>query len=309
MQSELDESQDVDLIIRRNNYKLTADKIKQILSKVLNDPSKSYRRWIWELMQNAKDVPNKKFNRVSIQVILKEDELIFKHNGDPFMMGNITGLIQQVSSKASDSSNDEVTGKFGTGFISTHLLSDIIKVNGIVDYKNTHRSFEVLLDRAGRTSEELLPKIETALERIRKIEDEEICPIVNNYPDTRIEESYDTAFTYRLTSTEKQKAARAGIEDLIHTLPVTLVNIPKIKRVEVINELSNTRITYECSDVEVIEQIRKVKVDITGGEIPERLFVVYKAKGVFLISEVNDFEELGLIDSLVNNPICTGIFH
>ncbi len=60
---------DVDLNIRRNNYKLTADKIKQILSKVLNDPSKSYRRWVWELMQNAKDVPNTQFKRVSVQIV------------------------------------------------------------------------------------------------------------------------------------------------------------------------------------------------------------------------------------------------
>jgi hypothetical protein len=301
-QSEIDESQDVDLIIRRNNYKLTADKIKQILSKVLNDPSKSYRRWIWELMQNAKDVPNKQFQRVSIQIVLKQDELIFKHNGDPFMMGNITGLIQQVSSKASDSSNEEVTGKFGTGFISTHLLSDIIKVNGIVNYKNTHRSFEVLLDRAGRTSEELLPKIETALERIRQIEDDAIFPIVNNYPSTRLENSYDTAFTYTLTSTEKQKAAKAGIEDLIHTLPVTLVNIPKIKRVEVINEIANTHIIYECSEVEQDGAIRKVKVDIFGGEVPQRLFLVYKAENIFLISEVNNFDELKLIEHFGEQP-------
>ena len=43
-----------------------------------------------------------------------------------FLVGNITGLIQQVSSgKPSDSTNKRITGKFGTGFISTHLLSDI----------------------------------------------------------------------------------------------------------------------------------------------------------------------------------------
>jgi len=63
---------DVDASIRKNNYKLTADKIQQILSEVRNSPSKSYKRWIWELMQNAKDVPNK-FERVSVQIVLKEE--------------------------------------------------------------------------------------------------------------------------------------------------------------------------------------------------------------------------------------------
>ena len=33
------QTDDVDAIIRRNDYKLTADKIKQILSKVQNSPS------------------------------------------------------------------------------------------------------------------------------------------------------------------------------------------------------------------------------------------------------------------------------
>lgn len=70
----VEEIDDVDAIIRKNNYKLTADKIKQILSKVLNDPSQSAKRWVWELMQNAKDVKNK-FDKVSIEIELSENEL------------------------------------------------------------------------------------------------------------------------------------------------------------------------------------------------------------------------------------------
>ena len=300
---ELDENQDVDLIIRRNNYKLTADKIKQILSKVLNDPSKSKRRWIWELMQNAKDLPHTAFNRVSIQIILKEDELLFKHNGDPFKMANITGLIQQVSSKASDSSDDKITGKFGTGFISTHLLSEIINVSGIVDYKNTFRNFELMLDRTGRTSEELLPKIQDALERIRQIEDTTIFPPAINYERNRSEDSYETIFSYSLTTAEKRKAANAGVEDLVHSLPITLVNIPKIKQVEVINEVAGTTVTYLCNEESKEDSVRKVKVNISGDNLaPERHFVVYCTEHIELIAEVNNFTELTLIESFGEQP-------
>ena len=112
--------EDPDYIEQRNNRKLTADKIRQILSKVQNNPSDSAKRWVWELMQNAKDVPNK-FGRVSLKIILSNDILEFKHNGDPFSLSNIFSLIQQVSSKDSSNSDEDVTGKFGTGFISTHL--------------------------------------------------------------------------------------------------------------------------------------------------------------------------------------------
>src|SRR5690554_5456466 len=90
--------EDPDSIEKRNNRKLTADKIRQILSKVLNSPTQSAKRWVWELMQNAKDVPNKKFGRVSIRIVLNADTLIFEHNGDPFSLSNIYSLIQQVSS-------------------------------------------------------------------------------------------------------------------------------------------------------------------------------------------------------------------
>ena len=98
---------DPDYIEKRNNRKLTADKIRQILSKVLNNPSDSAKRWVWELMQNAKDVPNE-FDRVSVKIILSPEKLVFKHNGDPFSLSNIFSLIQQVSSK--DSSNSDESG-------------------------------------------------------------------------------------------------------------------------------------------------------------------------------------------------------
>ena len=100
------EISDVQKSIIRNNYKLTADKIIQILKNLRNNAHLSNRRWVWELLQNAKDVDNA-FGRVSIEIRLTPDSLSFRHNGDPFNIENITGLIQQVSSKASDSSDEE----------------------------------------------------------------------------------------------------------------------------------------------------------------------------------------------------------
>ena len=43
----------VDDEIAYNNYKLTADKIIQLLSQIREDPSASAKRWVWELLQNA----------------------------------------------------------------------------------------------------------------------------------------------------------------------------------------------------------------------------------------------------------------
>ena len=94
-----------------NNYKLVADKIRKTLLNIRNIAGISQKRWIWEMIQNAKDVPNK-FTKVDIIIELKKKEknyLVFKHNGSYFTIDNVLGLLQQVSSK--DSKNtDETTG-------------------------------------------------------------------------------------------------------------------------------------------------------------------------------------------------------
>lgn len=153
----MDRRNQVEKEINYNNYKQVADKIIQALDKIYNS-ALSDKRWVWELMQNANDVPNR-FERVSVKIDLWNDRLVFSHNGDYFTTRNLTGLIQQVSSK--DSANQGVvrqTGKFGTGFITTHLLSKIIEVYGIVKNPNTDRfhRFNLILDRSAKKSEDLI---------------------------------------------------------------------------------------------------------------------------------------------------------
>ena len=294
---------DPNYIEQRNNRKLTADKIRQILSKVQNNPSDSAKRWVWELMQNAKDVPNK-FGRVSLKIVLSQDKLEFKHNGDPFSLSNIFSLIQQVSSKDSSNSDEEVTGKFGTGFISTHLLSEKIDVNGIVFHRGVHRKFHTCLDRSGRTSEEMLPKIDKALEHIRNIQDDVDFPIVYNYPSVREEQSYDTIFTYFLSSEEKQKAASLGLDDLINTLPVTLVNIPKIKSVEIIDNKKGINELYKSDLVLEDGNIKKLKVSINSSsrERVDRNFITYTNDDVSLAVEVDKFDNPTLLEINQDTP-------
>lgn len=66
----------------------------------LNTNEKVQRRWIWELLQNAKDVSYKNGTvDVSINYDFHVGELAFRHNGMPFSVDNITFLIEQVSTK------------------------------------------------------------------------------------------------------------------------------------------------------------------------------------------------------------------
>lgn len=273
----------VDDEIAYNNYKLTADKILQLLSQIREDPSASAKRWVWELLQNAKDVSNR-FGKVSVEIELVSKEILkFRHNGDAFTTKNITGLVQQVSSK--DSQNlDGQTGKFGTGFICTHLLSDIIDVEGIVMYMGVYRRFKIVLDRSGYRSEDLLPRIESTLEELRHIETS--YKAVENYEQNRTEQSFDTVFTYHLTTQEKQESAVAGLADLINTLPVTLVTqSKKIKQVRVIDRVKGTNVVYTCNSKILGDNVQMsvVKIDnIT------KTYLSYITDNVALTTEVNN---------------------
>ncbi|KAA9338438.1 hypothetical protein F0P96_06290 [Hymenobacter busanensis] len=302
------EISDVQKSIIRNNYKLTADKIIQILKNLRNNAHLSNRRWVWELMQNAKDVTNA-FGRVTIEIRLTPESLSFRHNGDPFHVENITGLIQQVSSKASDSSDEEVTGKFGTGFISTHLLADVIEVGGVVKRANDqHRQFKLILDRSGTTSEALLSSISESLDRIIYLDhNEDEFPLLPTYAQDRTEADLHTEFCYVLQEEENHEAARAGIADLVHTLPGTLLNIPnlKIKKVRVSLPDGDTH-TYQVTKDRSEDRIAWYTVSTHSakqGSIYYRHYVAYETEELRLLAEVEDFESLTLVPPTGEQPM------
>ncbi|MDQ4682040.1 ATP-binding protein, partial [Stenotrophomonas maltophilia group sp. RNC7] len=78
-----------------------AIKIRDMMKNLrLSSNEESPRRWVWELLQNAKDVsyPDSK-TKVQIELDLNYNYLKFSHNGKPFTAENITFLVGQVSSK------------------------------------------------------------------------------------------------------------------------------------------------------------------------------------------------------------------
>ena len=228
--------------IKENNFKLTADKILTTLDSIRNNPNISSKRWVWELMQNATDVRNDN-ERISVNIIISNDKLEFKHNGKYFHIKNLLGLLQQVSSKNSQNLEGQ-TGKFGTGFIGTHLLSDIIDVEGILYIQDDEfRKFNIRLDRSKKNSEDLAIDIKKSIETVMKIREQDNLKV--NYLQNRKENDYDTCFTYYLTDDIKKKAAKDGLNDLINTVPPTLITQhKKIKQISIIDKEQETETTY-----------------------------------------------------------------
>jgi len=85
-------------------------------------------RWAWELLQNAKDSVSESLDKkISVKIVFDKDHVKFIHNGNCFNERDIRGLINQISSKETEENEStRKVGKFGTGFLTTHLLSRIV---------------------------------------------------------------------------------------------------------------------------------------------------------------------------------------
>jgi regulator of replication initiation timing len=210
--------------------KAVATKILDLMDKLrLGNNQNDHRRWIWELLQNAKDAKNRERNKVDAVVDLQVSEkiLAFSHNGQCFSPENITFLIEQVSTKErSDDNIEETTGKFGTGFLTTHLLSEVVEIHGIVkDDGLPYRKFCIHLDRSSTDLDGITSSLKRSLEQLEQIYKEDDYDGYNS-------NDFNTSFIYHLDESGIETAL-AGIEDLETCLPLALVFLPSIESVEV----------------------------------------------------------------------------
>ena len=194
------------------------DKLKAL--KDSNSPDTSYR-WIWELIQNAKDVVNSS-GLVDIEITFSENNktIEFSHNGRLFTTENIVFLIEQVSSKEHSSTGEnkkKTTGKFGTGFLTTHLLSEKVLVHGYIqDEGEQPRSFQTLLDRTGDDKESIKNAISNS------------CDMLDNGSECEVDElKMNTRFIYELDDMGI-KTAISGLKNLLVSIPYVFAFVHEI---------------------------------------------------------------------------------
>jgi hypothetical protein len=144
-----------DRVIVENNAQTIFDHIKSLE----NDP-KNRQRWIWELLQNAQDASNS--SPVDIEISWDGKNLSFSHDGEPFTEDDITHLIFHGSSKKEQEGK---TGKFGTGFMTTHLLSKLVRIEGDI---SDGRSFNFILNRSGETPKDTAITLNQSWEDFKK---------------------------------------------------------------------------------------------------------------------------------------------
>ncbi|MDN3725120.1 hypothetical protein QRD02_12055 [Aequorivita sp. SDUM287046] len=259
---------------------------KRLMEKLEPIPSKIQSlqyRWFWELVQNASD-----FNdEVDIELELKEDKLIFRHNGKPFKLVDVENLITPDSDKDDDDIDEDYIGRFGSGFISTHVLSAFITVEGLVKdkYRDTeHYSFKFELNRKDYNSKKLL------IDSIKESEDQ----LKTDYKSVDyLSGSFDNKFTYDLSNSlpglNSKEYALSGIKYAIKVLPLVFTFLPKLKSVKIIQHKNGLeeKLFYQKSRN---EEIGKCEIGLNINSKPQNDIEVryFKEADVIVATEIEN---------------------
>lgn len=258
------------------------------------------RRWIWELLQNAKDVID---SDGKVEINLTENCLEFSHNGAPFLHENLLALLSQNSTKKHSYTDDEksdfffrlcneesitkeeannflnISGRFGTGFMTTYLLSKTVHLEGIYANSANHRPFKLSFDRNVERDFELKQKVKDSFSSFIELE--------NPYHADKIIQDYksgvlcDTKFIYEFDVSGRD-IAKQGIADLHSAIPFVLSFVEKLKSIKISELGIITTYTHSTELRDGVFSIEKIEKNTEKAE-EDRVF--YLAK----LSEKYDF--------------------
>jgi hypothetical protein len=234
--------QDIDAQEERRASELEAKEadMKQHANKLFQgfeDMNESYaKRALWELFQNAIDLVEKE---CEIIIELKEDAILFSHNGKHFTSKTLIYLIKQTSSKSNEN-NDNSVGQYGTGFITTHSFGRKFYISGAIvqkGYAIQLDDFEI--DRTGG-----VPKLMKQLaEQEMRVHD-----LVGDRTKYVSQEPQMTTFKYKTTSEIEKYNAKEAIKYLEILVPFVMTFSTKLHKVT-IKKYSNTKV-YKKGDLQ-----------------------------------------------------------
>lgn len=215
-------------------------------------------RWVWELLQNAKDAVESD-ETVSVKINLAGHRLQFSHTGNPFSLEELLKLIVQGSSKRDKEGKG---GRFGTGFITSYMLSLKVTISGKL---STGQFFRFMLNRVGNNPEEFRINQQSCIEDLHRS--------LSNSPYT--EDLFETLFDYELDE-GGINAARAGLTGMDNLIPFVLGFNKKLRRVEIVDEGSSVIFLKSETPVELgpTDAIAKHQIEQITAQI-EQSFDVY----------------------------------
>ena len=162
---------------------------------------------------------------------MRKKNIYPKHDGKCFTTENMVYLISQVSSKERNQSPDNgITGKFGTGFLTTHLLSQKVVVDAFLKDENEPlKEIHILLDRSGETKEEVIAAVNESFRQLK--ESKEI--------DSSVLEKtggFNTRFLYELDN-RGIEIAKNGLKSFYVSVPYVFAFVEKVNSIKVNDSL------------------------------------------------------------------------
>lgn len=206
-------------------------------------------RWVWELLQNAKDVATS--DGVDIIFKLEDDKIEISHNGTPFETKHLVALLLKNSTK-SLGDDDGTTGKYGTGFVTTHILNKEVTISGVHKNADGERQFQMGINRTSA----LLDEVSALKEMKGSIANSfEIINKLSESPAEKIDK-YNHSFIYNLNESSKVYAKR-GLLELEKNISFTLLinrgskERKKINSVTIIKDGTEKMYTIESNPCKI----------------------------------------------------------
>ena len=215
-------------------------------------------RWPFELLQNALDVGPRAGNpSVAIRLDREQTKVSFEHDGAAFTSSDLTALLSGGSNK--DFESEETTGRFGTGFLVTHVLAERTTLRGLLETPSGFEQFVLLLDRGGN-EEAILQNMADCREAIRSAS---CISDLNGIESAR--------FEYHI---HDNSPLNLGIDSLRSALPYLYATRKVLGRVELGNEEDDkevwtpAEVTTQAFEDGYVEE-RSLQVHRNGTDSPE----------------------------------------
>lgn len=242
-----------------------ARRIRARVAEARSNPHPAGQRWPFELLQNALDAgPRVNKSSVAINIRYSKSELVFEHDAEPFTFQDLAALLSGGSNKEFES--DLTTGRFGTGFLVTHVLAERANLLALLEVPAGEEQFCLTLDRSG-DEEDILTNIQSCNESIRAAK-----------PVASLEGIPSARFEYPI---EDGSPIDQGIKSLGQSLPYLYLTRPILGRVTIEVE-EGIKETWVPGDIlreeydNVYVERRRIQVLRNLTESAE--FIVYKFK-------------------------------
>ena len=256
----------IDAAFNRVYAAKTAQSVWNDLTELKLKRTVRHTRWIWELLQNAHDASTPADNNLIAEIKYRQGKLAFSHNGRSFKADEVAHLICSGTTKG-DEEDKETLGQYGTGFLTTHLLSLKIDVSGQLD---DARWFDFTLARDMGSRNALYESMEQAREDFN-----------NSLSDQKpsIPVPFTTQFIYPIEE-DAADAVDAGIEMLKQCAPYVIVFNQKFCRIEIDIDIKEHRekLCFEALERRPLDEDQIQQITVAEGNSRERTYLLARGE-------------------------------